>query len=269
MNTKIKLYSTRKFLILTCLSAFCMTSFVTGYAAPNTATPSDHPALQMTNPQNNPVPLVDNAQSNPALQVVNPQNRPGFQVIHAENKTAPQVTQIENKDTQQVITIENKPTKQIITIESKPTQKQVTETKKIQSNKVIKPTKIYPVKKTAIVATATAANDIQWKPVQQLRPVKIHVLRPSGFWGNIMTTPIYINNHYVGRVGSGGYLTWLGHPGVITITTTEGQGVMKFQKSGTNAIRFEAKEGYSYDVVVTVPYQINIFGTAYELQLVK
>jgi hypothetical protein len=115
----------------------------------------------------------------------------------------------------------------------------------------------------------------QYMQPQAIAPrnsAKIYIVRPSAFWGNALTAPVYVNNNYIGRIGNGGQLTWVVQPGPVTVSTSEGTAAILVEHRAPHSISFETKKGKSYYVKVISPYQIQFaapaFGdAAFELQL--
>ena len=52
---------------------------------------------------------------------------------------------------------------------------------------------------------------MQPQTIESQNSAKIYILRPSSLWGSAITAPIYVNNHYIGKIGNGGQLTWVMH----------------------------------------------------------
>ena len=109
-----------------------------------------------------------------------------------------------------------------------------------------------------------ACATTQYIPAQKTsqNSAKIYIKRPSAFFGSAITAPVYVNNKYIGRLGTGGQLEWTVSPGPVTVQTSSGDATMKLESSGSNRLTFTAQKGKTYTVYLEIPYQLG-FGVPF------
>lgn len=98
---------------------------------------------------------------------------------------------------------------------------------------------------------------------------KINIYRESSLWGMAMSAPIYVNHHYVGDLNNGGRFVKFVKPGRVYVASSPGKGAYKFADSGANSLSFLAKNGRTYYVKVSTPWQVNLAKPAFDLQLMN
>jgi len=116
-------------------------------------------------------------------------------------------------------------------------------------------------------------TQMEQTPNNAQQSAKIHVYRPSAFFGSGLRAPVYVNGTNVGKLGSGGSIIWFVQPGRVTVSTSQGVGMIALQKNTQHAVTFNTQKGKTYNVELTIPYQVNfttpLANADYEVKLVN